>query len=60
MAKMLETKFDCDETCLSCGDKEHKTVKISINRAKEKDTIISFHLCKKCLNQLAREFYPFS
>ena len=54
MAKMLETKFDCDETCLSCGDKEHKTVKISINRAKGKDTIISFHLCKKCLRQLAR------
>ena len=60
MKKMLATKFDCDESCLSCGDKEHKTIKVSISRVKRDDNIVSFHLCRRCLNQLAREFYPFS
>ncbi len=60
MKKMLNIEYDCDESCLSCGDKEFKTVKISIDRSKRDETIVSFHLCKKCLNQLAREFYPFS
>lgn len=60
MRKMLNVKFDCDEKCLSCSDKEHKTAKISINRMKYGDNIVTFHLCRKCLNQLAREFHPFS
>lgn len=57
---MLETEFDCEESCLSCGDKEHRTIKVSIKRAKKHGSIIAFHLCRKCMNQLAREFYPFS
>lgn len=57
---MLDLQFDCDESCLSCGDKEHKTVKVRINRSKIGDNIVSFNLCRKCLNELAREFYPYS
>ena len=60
MKKMLDIKYDCEEGCLSCGDMKHKTIKININRLKRDDNIVSFHLCKKCLNRLAREFYPFS
>jgi hypothetical protein len=60
MGKMLETKFDCEESCLSCGSTETRTVKVTIKRKKKEDNIISFHLCKGCLNEIAREFYPFS
>ena len=60
MKRMLDTQYNCDESCLSCGNKEYKTIKVSISRVKRDDNIVSFHLCKKCLNQLAREFYPFS
>lgn len=60
MGKMLETKFDCEESCLSCGSTETRTVKVAIKRKKREDNIISFHLCKRCLNEIAREFYPFS
>ena len=58
--RMLITKFNCDERCLSCGDKNCSTIKVSINRIKQDDNIVSFYLCRACLNQLAREFYPFS
>ena len=30
MGKMLETKFDCEESCLSCGSTETRTVKVTI------------------------------
>ena len=46
MGKMLETKFDCEESCLSCGSTETRTVKVTIKRKKREDNIISFHLCK--------------
>lgn len=57
---MLETEFGNERGCISCGDRDHSTVKVKINRDKYNDNIITFHLCKKCLNKLAREFYPFS
>ena len=57
---MLITKFDCAESCLSCGNKKCSTIMVSINRIKKDENIITFHLCRECLNQLAREFYPYS
>lgn len=57
---MLETEFGNERGCISCGDRDHRTVKVKINGDKYDDNIITFHLCKKCLNKLAREFYPFS
>lgn len=58
---MLEVEFGSkDGTCLSCSDKEHDAVKIKINCDKNDKNIISFHLCRKCLNKLAREFQPYS
>lgn len=47
MGKMLETKFDCEESCLSCGSTETRTVKVTIKRKKREDNIISFHLMQK-------------
>ena len=58
--RMLITKFNCDEICLSCGNKNCSTIKVTINRIKRNENIITFHLCRECLNQLAREFYPYS
>lgn len=60
MGKMLETKFDCDESCLSCGSTETETVEVTLKRAEKRGNIITFHLCKKCLKQLAWELHPFS
>ena len=58
---MLEVEFGVeDRCCLSCGDKEHSNVKVKINRDKNDQNIVTFNLCKTCLNKLAKEFYTFS
>lgn len=57
---MLETEFGKKYSCISCGDKNHSTVKVKINREKGNENIITMYLCKKCLNKLANEFYPYS
>lgn len=57
---MLETEFGKEHGCISCGDRERSTVKVKINREKSDENIITIHLCRECLNKLAREFHPFS
>lgn len=57
---MLEVTSESGHTCLSCGDKKHSTFEVKINRDKNDENIITFNLCKKCMNKLAREFHPFS
>lgn len=60
---MLEIKSGTDYCCLSCSDKEHSSYEVKINRDKSevnRENIITFNLCKKCLNKLAREFQPYS
>lgn len=58
---MLKVEFGYEDvTCLSCGDKEHGTAKVAFNREKNSENIITFHLCRQCLNKLAREFHKFS
>lgn len=57
---MLEVRKGESCSCLSCGKKEISTFKVSINRECNDGTIITFHLCKECMNKLAREFHPYS
>lgn len=55
---MLEVKESVDRSCLSCSSKS-KTKEIKINRRSgifANQNIISFNLCDKCLEQLAKEF----
>lgn len=59
MLEVTESK----DGCISCCDKNVSTRKISINRDGSEykgDNIASFSLCRKCLNKLAKEFYPYS
>ena len=46
MGKMLETKFDCEESCLSCGSTETRTVKVTIKRKKREDILFRFTYAK--------------
>lgn len=57
---MLEVIWESENGCLSCGEKEHSRFEVKINREKNDENIITFSLCKACMNKLAREFYPYS
>lgn len=41
-------------TCLLCCDNK-AAAKLTINRVKYDDTVISFHICNKCLVRMQRE-----
>lgn len=59
MLEVTESK----DICISCCNKNVSARKISINRdgsSHKGDNIASFSLCRKCLNKLARQFYPYS
>lgn len=60
---MLEVKTGTDGCCLSCSDRECGTYEVKINRDKcevNRENIITFNLCRKCMRKLAREFQTFS
>ncbi len=57
---MLKVKSESRHVCLSCGEKERSRFEVKINREKNDENIITFSLCKACMNKLAREFYPYS
>ena len=47
--KIIEiTKIDNDYKCLICC-KNNTTIKMRINRLVNDDSVISFHVCNKCL-----------
>lgn len=53
------TKENEENACLSCGEKRKGTIKLQFNRKKNGENIITFHLCRKCLEELAKEFQKY-
>lgn len=50
--KIIELKNDNEEsTCLICCERD-ATIKMIINRQKHNDTVISFHICDRCLAKM--------
>ena len=55
MKRIIElTKNNNGFQCLLCCEKE-ATVKLSINRVKYDDTVISIHICNECLAQMQKD-----
>lgn len=53
--KIIEiTKIDNDYKCLICC-KNNATIKMRINRLVNDDSVISFHVCNKCLLKMKKE-----
>ena len=48
------TKIDNDYKCLICC-KNNATIKMRINRLVNNDSVISFHVCNKCLVKMQKE-----
>ena len=52
--KLIELTKNNEHKCLLCCDKD-TTVKLSINRAKYDDTVISIHVCNECLAKMQND-----
>lgn len=50
--KIIELKNEnTKSTCLICCERD-ATIKMIINRPKHNDTVISFHICDRCLAKM--------
>lgn len=55
MEKKIINLKKCNEgSCLTCG-KNDATIKLSINRIKYDDSIITFHICDECLAKMQKD-----
>ena len=55
--KIIElTKVNDGSKCLLCCERE-ATVKVTINRVKYGDNVISFHVCDKCLSVMQEDIH---
>lgn len=52
--KLIELIKNNDHTCLLCCERD-ASVKLSINRAKYNDVVISMHVCSECLAKMQND-----
>lgn len=53
--KIIELKNEnAKSTCLICCER-NATIKMIINRTKYDDSVISFHICDKCLSKMQND-----
>ena len=52
--KLIELTKNNDHRCLLCCEKD-ATVKFSIKRVKQDDTVISIHICDSCLSKMQQD-----